>query len=239
MKTAKEAAANPKGSSSAPQTSGYTLCLQTCTRTASFGLFQGRELAGEFSFRSHRKLQQRLAPGCQRLLQLEGIEAPALDRVVVAIGPGSYTGIRQGVAFAEALARGAGAELRGVTTLDAMAAALFGVEGDFAPMLDAVRDHVYLAVYRGVYIKGRWRAQRRLKPQRVCVGALGGFLPAGAYVYGEGAVRYLPQIRRQTPKVRLLPLEAPAARHLFFSLSAGGFRSRRGRITPCYLQAFP
>lgn len=238
VKRTKRTDADPTASASSSLGAGYTLCLQTCTQIASFGLFCGKELVGEVSFRSFRRLQQRLVPGCQRLFELEGIKAGALDRVAVAVGPGSYTGIRQGVAFAQALARAAQAELRGVGTLDAMAAAAIGLEGAFAPMLDALRDHVYLAVYRGSY-SGRWRVKRLLAPRRVDVGSLDRLLPPGAYAYGEGAVRYLSRIRRRCPKVRLLPLEAPSARDLFFSVFSAGFGSASGSLTPCYLQSFP
>jgi tRNA threonylcarbamoyladenosine biosynthesis protein TsaB len=139
-----------------------------------------------------------------------GIEREALDAIACDIGPGSFTGVRVGVAAAKGIAMGLGAPLVGVCSLAAMAAAGFAAadagEGASAiglevvlALLDAKRDEVFAAAYdrQGVCLLdpchlprgdaasllGRTAAGRRL----VVVGEVAAELLAGGPVLrGEG-----------------------------------------------------
>jgi tRNA threonylcarbamoyladenosine biosynthesis protein TsaB len=84
---------------------------------------------------------------------IEGILAGAglgiedLDGVAVSLGPGSFTGLRIGLALAKGLCFGRGLPLAGVPTLDCLADALVSEEGLILPVKDARRGEVYFSVY--------------------------------------------------------------------------------------------
>ena len=83
----------------------------------------------------------------RELLELGGAELRSLDRVVVATGPGSFTGLRAGVAFCRGLARALGKPVYGFGTFEAAASAVpEPLDADF--LLNAGRGEVFRAVRR-------------------------------------------------------------------------------------------
>lgn len=78
-----------------------------------------------------------------------GTEFAELDRIAVTVGPGSFTGLRVGVAAARAIALASDKPVVGVTTLAAMAAPYFddGTGGTLIPVIDARHDRVYMQVF--------------------------------------------------------------------------------------------
>ncbi|MDH7480056.1 MAG: tRNA (adenosine(37)-N6)-threonylcarbamoyltransferase complex dimerization subunit type 1 TsaB, partial [Syntrophomonadaceae bacterium] len=71
-----------------------------------------------------------------------------LDGMAVTTGPGSFTGLRIGIATAKGLAQALGVPLVGVPTLDALALNLAGSAGLICPILDARKGEIYTALYR-------------------------------------------------------------------------------------------
>ncbi|MCP3858275.1 MAG: tRNA (adenosine(37)-N6)-threonylcarbamoyltransferase complex dimerization subunit type 1 TsaB, partial [Phycisphaeraceae bacterium] len=89
-----------------------------------------------------------LLPACEALLAETGHPVRDVDLVAVSLGPGSFTGLRVGVAAAKGLAFGLACELPGVSTLDVLASNAIGLrEGSVVPILDARRAHVHAALY--------------------------------------------------------------------------------------------
>jgi tRNA threonylcarbamoyladenosine biosynthesis protein TsaB len=84
-----------------------------------------------------------------RTLADAGVELGALDRIAVTLGPGGFTSLRAGIAFAKGLALGAGKPLMGFTTLEALAASAPKGEDAIAAVIDAKRDDVFLQVFSG------------------------------------------------------------------------------------------
>jgi bifunctional N6-L-threonylcarbamoyladenine synthase / protein kinase Bud32 len=112
-----------------------------------------------------RAAMSRLLPTASSLLSANGLSVHEVDEVVVGRGPGSFTGVRIGVATAKGLAHGLGVPLRGVGTLDAVAwgftheTVLLGIVGD------AMRGEVYPALFRcGRGIVSRITPDRVSKP---------------------------------------------------------------------------
>jgi tRNA threonylcarbamoyladenosine biosynthesis protein TsaB len=90
--------------------------------------------------------QERLAPLVRELAEEAGIAFATLDRIGVTVGPGSFTGLRVGLAFAKGMGLALQKPVVGVGTLEALAAT--AGRGLVAAAIDARREQVYLQVFR-------------------------------------------------------------------------------------------
>jgi tRNA threonylcarbamoyl adenosine modification protein YeaZ len=90
-----------------------------------------------------------LLPLVQRVMQQADMPFSALDRIAVTTGPGSFTGLRVGIAAARGIALATGKPAIGVTTLSAYAAPLIAQDSQtsVSVAIDARHDHVYLQVF--------------------------------------------------------------------------------------------
>jgi tRNA threonylcarbamoyladenosine biosynthesis protein TsaB len=119
--------------------------------------------------------------------------APAdLDGFAVTAGPGSFTGLRIGLACVQGLALAAGKPCLGVGTLDVLAARIAGAAPTLAAVMDAHRGEVYLATYDA-------DARRTGEPVTASPAAAFAGLPAGTAFLGNGAERYRDAIRDAVP----------------------------------------
>lgn len=91
--------------------------------------------AAEDAPRGHPAL---LPPMAQAVLARAGLGATQLDAVAIGVGPGGFTGLRAAIALAEGIARGAGRPLVGVTTGEALAAAIAGTRRAGRPVWAAI-----------------------------------------------------------------------------------------------------
>lgn len=110
----------------------------------------GRVLAAR-SETMERGHQERLGGLVREILAEAGLEGDLpgrLDRILVTVGPGSFTGLRVGLAFAQGLGFALDRPVTGVSTLAALAASADG-EGRVLAVIDARRDQVYFAAYDG------------------------------------------------------------------------------------------
>lgn len=98
-------------------------------------------------FQSKRSLSRRLLGEVDGLLSRNSLTLADMTAFAVGLGPGSFTGVRVGVTTAKTLAQVMEKPLVGVGTLDAYAAALFGLDGAVLPVLPSRRGEVYAAVY--------------------------------------------------------------------------------------------
>jgi tRNA threonylcarbamoyladenosine biosynthesis protein TsaB len=107
----------------------------------------------------HRGLQHSpaLLPLAERLLRDLGMSVQDLELVVCSIGPGSFTGIRIGLATALGIGHGRGIPVVGVSTLDALGASWAAYGGDVFPVIDARRGNIYTARYTGGSRQGDYR----------------------------------------------------------------------------------
>jgi len=134
--------------------SAVVLAFDTATdRTAlALGRWHADELhvvaTGDFDAR--RAALGRLLPAVRDLLVSEGLAPGDLSEVAVGRGPGSFTGVRIGVATAKGLTHGLGVPLYGAGTLDAIAwgCAAAGMSGLLGVLGDAMRGEVYPALFR-------------------------------------------------------------------------------------------
>lgn len=132
--------------------SRFVLAFDTATEQVAIGLgvIEGSSvrLVGACDVEAPRAALGRLLPLVRDLLDESGISVRDLAAIVVGRGPGSFTGVRIGVATAKGLSHGAGVPLYGVSTLDAVAWNLREHQGLLGVVGDAMRGEVYPALYR-------------------------------------------------------------------------------------------
>jgi tRNA threonylcarbamoyladenosine biosynthesis protein TsaB len=132
-----------------------------------------------------------LLPLASALLRQAGLGFADVERIGVGVGPGTFTGLRIGVATARALAQGTGAQTVPVSTLRALAAAA-GHDGPVLAVLDARRGEAFAAAYRG--------DEELIAPVAVEPHELAGLVrerserPEAWLAAGDGAVRFRDQL---------------------------------------------
>ena len=142
-----------------------TLAFDTATSVAGVALVRDGEVLGERSSRAVRVLAD-----ADELLREAGLDPRELDGVVVGVGPGSFTGLRLGLAAARGLAFALDVPAAGVSTLDALAAGAAGA----LPVIDAGRREVFTVVNGEAAATAPQALE--LAPGTLCV--------------GDGALRY-------------------------------------------------
>ncbi len=123
------------------------LAFETSAKAASVALMDGERLLGESYQNTGLTHSQTLMVMAQELMQTCGVTPEAVTAVAVAAGPGSFTGIRIGVAAAKGFAWGRELPCAGVSTLEAMAWNLGIHEGYVCPVMDARRSQVYNGLF--------------------------------------------------------------------------------------------
>lgn len=174
------------------------LGVDTTTSLGSVAVADSEGLVAEVCLRADQGHSRWLVPAIDFLLRSAGLARSDIEGFGVAEGPGSFTGLRVGLATVQGLAEGSGRRCVGVPTLDALAAASLETERFVAAMLDAYRGQVFGAVYEA---PGRVLIPCRAEPPLRFVE----LIPEGAAVVGGGAERYADLIQRERPDLRLVP----------------------------------
>ena len=125
------------------------LGIDTSTPIGSVALIDGDNLAAEHTLNIVQAHSSRLMPAIDTVLKWSDIAADDLDGCAVGIGPGSFTGIRIGVATIKSLCYALDKPIVGVSTLEAVAYNLRSTNGIICPLLDARRSEVYGAIFEG------------------------------------------------------------------------------------------
>lgn len=124
------------------------LAIDTSTSAITVALHDGSEVIAQASVVDARAHAEQLAPGIETVLREAGTRPGELTDIVCGLGPGPFTGLRVGIVTARVLALVTGATLRGVCSLDALAAACAGDGADeVCVATDARRKEVYWARY--------------------------------------------------------------------------------------------
>ncbi|NLZ17459.1 MAG: tRNA (adenosine(37)-N6)-threonylcarbamoyltransferase complex dimerization subunit type 1 TsaB [Desulfobulbaceae bacterium] len=147
------------------------LAIETASGCGSVALTQGGRdqgrLLAELSHYPRRSHSRQLLSLVQQVLQAGQLDWSAIDAVAVSQGPGSFTGLRIGMAAARGIAFAAGKPLVSVPTLDALAAQLPPLQEPVCTLLDARKNQVYAALYTTA-IRDEFGLPRRLGPYQVC-----------------------------------------------------------------------
>lgn len=125
------------------------LALDTSNTAMSVGVLIDRQLIGEITINIKRNHSIGLLPAIERLLLDVKWEPSTLERIIVAQGPGSYTGVRMAVTVAKTLAWTLECDLVGISSLATLAASAHYSEGTFiCPVVDARRGNIYTGLYQ-------------------------------------------------------------------------------------------
>ena len=182
------------------------LGIESSAKAASAALCRDGELLGQYFQCAGLTHSRTLLPMAEELLRGTGTELRELDAVAVAAGPGSFTGVRIGVAAVKGLCWGAQLPAIGVSTLEAMAwHGLAAVPGELVCCcMDARRDQVYNALFE--ISDG---APARLVPDRALslkqLGAELAGMGRDVFLVGDGAALCREYLDERGMRCRLSP----------------------------------
>lgn len=183
------------------------LAIETSTLAGGAALLDGDQLVGEYIVNARTTHSERLLSAIDRLLQDAGWTLGVLEGLAVAVGPGSFTGLRIGVSTVKGLAFSLKIPVAAVSTLEALAWVLPFARDPVCPVLDARKGEVYTALFHwdGESLIRDWEDQA-LDPEELCRR-----LSGPVTFVGDGIARY-----GSLFKERLGPLAtfAPPARRL-------------------------
>jgi tRNA threonylcarbamoyladenosine biosynthesis protein TsaB len=171
------------------------LSLDTTTRAGSAALVDNGRVRAELVGDATLTHGQRLPADLMRVLEDAGVSVDDLDLLAVAAGPGSFTGLRVGIAAMQGLAFAADLQIVPVSALDALARAGADGERPVAAWMDAQRGQVYAALYsaRGeVLIEASSLAPEETLDRWSRQG-----LPDVVRFMGDGAIRYAETIQQR------------------------------------------
>lgn len=123
------------------------LAFDTSSKALSVAILDGENLLADVTVNIKKNHSINLMPAIDFLMKSVDLKPTDLDRISVAQGPGSYTGLRVAVATAKTLAYTLNIELVGVSSLYALAA-VADFDGLVVPVIDARRNNVYAGFYK-------------------------------------------------------------------------------------------
>lgn len=124
------------------------LAIDTSTAQIGLALYDGTSVPGEFVWHSGLHHTEELAPALIELLRFVNVKMDAVTALGVALGPGSFTSLRVGLAFAKGLLLARHMPVVGVPTLDVVAAAVPFSDLPLAAVLQAGRGRLAVGWYK-------------------------------------------------------------------------------------------
>ena len=181
------------------------LILETSGRVARVGLARAGAVVQAVSLDTARRHAREMIPTVDAMLKAEGLKPTDLTGIVVSRGPGSYTGLRVGLATAKALAYATGCQLRAVDTFAAIAEQAPAEADRLWVIADALQGQLYLQRFARADGSG-WAPVAPL-----LIDGEGEWLPwaaAGTYISGPGVTVYESRILASNPRVAEADREA-------------------------------
>ncbi|MCM3719842.1 tRNA (adenosine(37)-N6)-threonylcarbamoyltransferase complex dimerization subunit type 1 TsaB [Fictibacillus phosphorivorans] len=135
------------------------LAIDTSNLVMGIAVMDEGKVLGEYITNLKKNHSIRVMPAIEQLMKETGVKPAELDRIVVAKGPGSYTGVRIGVTIAKTLAWTLKKELVGVSSLEVLAQSGKYFNGFTVPLFDARRTQVFTGLYGQAdsgEFKNRW-----------------------------------------------------------------------------------
>lgn len=122
-----------------------SLVIDTCTNNVVIGLLKDKEIIDQKNEFNDKSLSTNFTVWVKELLDRNNLEPKDIDTIFVAIGPGSFTGIRVGVTFAKILAWSLKKKVIPISSLELIAST--SSSDVIVPLIDARRDYVFSGIY--------------------------------------------------------------------------------------------
>lgn len=133
------------------------IAVDTSTAQVGLAVYDGTQVLAETTWTSQQHHTVELAPALAKLLNRSGVSMELVSALGVAIGPGSFTSLRVGLAFAKGLALARHLPLIGIPTLDILAAAQPASRHPLVAVIQAGRGRIAFSRYK--YTKNGWQAE--------------------------------------------------------------------------------
>lgn len=137
------------------------IAIDTSTRLIGVALYDGVQIISEMVWLSQQYHTVELAPTVSALMERAGIPLSELKVVAVALGPGSFTGLRIGISLAKGMALAGRLAIVGVPTFDILAAAQPPDDLPMAAVLQAGRSRLAVGWYKNY--SGKWKSDHQIQ----------------------------------------------------------------------------
>lgn len=124
------------------------LSIDSSSKVATVAILDDNTLLGEYIINNKREHSVLIMDMISKLLKDCNLDISDIDGYVVSKGPGSFTGLRIGMATVKGLSRGSNKPYISISSLDALAYSITNFDGIICPIIEALRDNVYTALYR-------------------------------------------------------------------------------------------
>ncbi len=221
------------------------LALDTATKIMGLAIYDSKRLIAEQMWKANHNQTERLAHTIRDLLHHHHLRMADFTAVAVAVGPGSYAGVRIGVSMGKGLALAQSLPLIGMTTLDILAMSQPRYTGTLIALVDAGRERVITGTYR--WAETRWveRGEARLLTWEEIFAQLDGPATLSGEISDEG-YRALQVAKQANPllKVSVAPASHQLRRTGFLAEMAWSTLEARGRqaflattLAPVYINS--
>lgn len=140
------------------------LGIDTSTMAANVAVLEDDKLICEYTINTKKTHSQKLMPMIENMLQLSDIGIKDIDAIAICVGPGSFTGLRIGMATAKAMAHVNNIPLIGVNSLEILGANMDLCNKKICSILDAQRNQVYTCKYMVEENKSKALEEIRIMP---------------------------------------------------------------------------
>ena len=124
-----------------------TLTFESTAKVASVAVSDGERILASYSINNGLTQSELLLPMAEAAMRSLGLRFDDVELLGCSVGPGSFTGVRIGTALVKGIAFGRNIPCASVSTLEALAENLAGLEGIIVPVIDARRSQVYCAIF--------------------------------------------------------------------------------------------
>ncbi|OGW36244.1 MAG: tRNA (adenosine(37)-N6)-threonylcarbamoyltransferase complex dimerization subunit type 1 TsaB [Nitrospirae bacterium GWC2_56_14] len=216
----------------------FILGIETSTKTGSVAVISDDAVIAQYSLNIEVTHSERLMSTVDRVLKDIGIAIADMDGFAVAIGPGSFTGLRIGLAAIKGLAFATGKPVAAVPTLKALAWNLPHASHPVCPLLDARKNEVYAALYQYEEL----RLVQLMPEATIPLAEIADRIPGTVLFTGEASRLYRQSLEKAfadraffAPRTACLP-SAAAVAEIGLGMLRNGEQIEPDSLTPLYIR---